>query len=73
MIADRAVYTTLSLTSTAILEPMLRSLFAQQAPVDVVARIWDIYLFEGDTHLLKICMCVLEVLETALYGTREGE
>ena len=54
------------------LDPILRSLFATQAPVDVAARIWDIFLFEGDTQLLKICIGALEVLETALYGSREG-
>ncbi|BFZ57800.1 hypothetical protein PYCC9005_004854 [Savitreella phatthalungensis] len=53
------------------LDAPLRSLFAAQMPIEVVSRVWDVYLFEGDAFLIRMCLALLQVLETALYGNEQ--
>ena len=53
------------------LDPMFRCLFAFHLPTELVARIWDIFVFEGDKVLIRTVVAVLGRLERRLYGTRE--
>jgi hypothetical protein len=61
----------LQLPPTRYLLPMLYSLFAERAPVDVTSRLWDIYFFEGDLFLMRAALGIMVQLEHALYGTAE--
>lgn len=53
------------------LDPIFRCLFAYHIPTELVARIWDIFVFEGDRVLVRAAVAVLGQLERRLYGTRE--
>ena len=37
-------------------------------PVDIAARIWDVFVFEGDRALVWAFVCLLSTLEGSLYG-----
>ncbi|KAL7274845.1 hypothetical protein RUND412_002229 [Rhizina undulata] len=62
---------TLRLPPSAYLEPMFLTLFSLHCPLDLTARIWDVYSFEGDSFLVRTAVGVLTVLESRLYGNRE--
>ena len=53
------------------LDPMFRCLFAYHLPTEHVARIWDIFVFEGDKVLIRAAVAVLGKLERRLYGSKE--
>lgn len=53
------------------LEPLLATLFTFRVPIDTVSRMWDVYVFEGDTFLGRAAVGMLTVLEKDLYGSRE--
>ena len=53
------------------LDPMFRCLFAYHLPTELVARVWDIFVFEGDKVLVRAAVAVLGRLERRLYGSRE--
>lgn len=53
------------------LEPLLTTWFTRQLSLDVVSRVWDVYIFEGDGFLLRTALGILSVLEHRLYGTSE--
>nr|OQO19314.1 hypothetical protein B0A51_11620 [Rachicladosporium sp. CCFEE 5018] len=66
------------LTSSALglgpedyLDPLFRCLFAYNLRYEHVARIWDVYVFEGDKALVRSAVAVLCKLEPKLYGSRE--
>ncbi|ORY82483.1 rab-GTPase-TBC domain-domain-containing protein, partial [Protomyces lactucae-debilis] len=63
----RHLHEELRLSPVRYLLPMLYSLFAEQAPVDVTSRIWDIYFFEGDLFLMRVALAIMVQLEHALY------
>lgn len=47
------------------------NLFTEQLPIDVVERILDIYIFEGDTFLLRCLLALIKKISYKLYGSRE--
>lgn len=49
---------------------MLASLFTTSLPIDEVARLWDVYAFEGDTVLVRAAVACLLNKEMALLGSR---
>uniref|UniRef100_A0A060T9A3 ARAD1C36498p n=1 Tax=Blastobotrys adeninivorans TaxID=409370 RepID=A0A060T9A3_BLAAD len=53
------------------LEPLLTTWFTRQLSLDVVSRVWDVYIFEGDGFLLRTALGILSILEHRLYGTSE--
>jgi hypothetical protein len=53
------------------LDPIFRCLFAYHLPTELVARVWDIFVFEGDKVLVRAAVAVLGRLERRLYGSRE--
>lgn len=53
------------------LDPMFRCLFAYNLPPEHVARLWDLYVFEGDKLLVRAAVAVLGKLEPRLYGARD--
>ncbi|KAI9796317.1 MAG: hypothetical protein M1833_006402 [Piccolia ochrophora] len=63
---------TLSIPSESYLEPVFRTLFASHLSVDIVSRVWDAYVFEGDALLVRTAVALLGRLEPRLYGS-EGE
>ena len=40
-------------------------------PIDIAARIWDVYVFEGDKALVWATVSLLSKLEGQLYGSEE--
>ena len=53
------------------LDPIFRCLFAYHLPTELVARVWDIFVFEGDKALIRAAVACLGRLERRLYGSRE--
>ncbi len=62
---------TLRLAPSTILEPLFRSLFLARCGIESAARIWDIFVFEGDRALIRAAVGVLLALESRLWGDRE--
>lgn len=60
------------LTPEEFLDPLYRCLFAYYLPAGHVARIWDIWVFEGDKALVRAAVGVLGKLEGKLYGDKEA-
>lgn len=61
----------LRLPPLSYLEPMLICLLTKQAPIDIASRVFDVYVFEGDSLLLKAVLACFHVMEHALYGTAQ--
>ncbi|KAI9814835.1 MAG: hypothetical protein M1827_003101 [Pycnora praestabilis] len=61
----------LQLPPETYLEPMFRTLFTRSLPIDVVSRVWDVYVFEGDSFLVRTAIGLLGKLEGRLYGSRQ--
>ncbi|USW57922.1 Putative Rab-GTPase-TBC domain-containing protein [Septoria linicola] len=68
---DHLTSPTLDLKAEEFLDPIYRCLFAYNLSVEHVARIWDIFVFEGDKALVRAAVAVLSLLESKLYGSRE--
>jgi hypothetical protein len=49
---------------------MLASMFTSVLAVDEAARLWDVYVFEGDTVLVRAAVACLLNNEMALLGSR---
>lgn len=49
------------------------SIFTSHLPVDEAARLWDVYVFEGDALLVRAAVALLLRREMALLGTRTGD
>lgn len=49
------------------------SLFTNQLALDEASRLWDVYVFEGDTVLVRAGVAVLLEHEMALLGTKSVE
>ncbi|KAF3916676.1 Drainin [Dactylellina cionopaga] len=65
------IHIKLQLPPPLYLEAMFTTLFTLHVPVDIVARLWDVYAFEGDAFLIRTAVAVLSILEGRLYGTKE--
>jgi Rab-GTPase-TBC domain len=63
---------TLQLHPSAYLDRFVRSIFALYMPLDILARVWDIFVFEGDKILLCTTVAVLAHFEMGLYEDREA-
>ncbi|KAI9674433.1 MAG: hypothetical protein M1817_001771 [Caeruleum heppii] len=61
----------LGLPAALFLEPMFRTLFTAGLSMDIVSRVWDCWVFEGDTFLVRTAVAVLARLEQVLYGRAE--
>jgi hypothetical protein len=61
----------LGLKPEEYLDPLFRCLFAYNLPPTHVARVWDLYAFEGDRALIRSAVAVLGCLESKLYGTKD--
>lgn len=61
----------LGLTPSDLLDPLFRCLFAYNLPHAYAARVWDLYVFEGDKALARAAVAVLSKLEPKLYGKRD--
>lgn len=61
----------LALHPDEYLDPLFRCLFAYNLPPGHVARIWDLYAFEGDRALIRAAVAVLGRLESQLYGSKD--
>lgn len=51
------------------LNHMLTSLFTSVLAIDEASRLWDVYVFEGDTALVRAAVACLLNNEMALLGT----
>jgi hypothetical protein len=54
------------------LQQIFTSIFTAQLSVDAAARLWDIYVFEGDSLLVRAAVALLLQNEMALLGVRSG-
>lgn len=61
---------TLDISPSELLDPLFRCLFAYNLPHTHAARVWDLYVFEGDKALVRSAVAVLAKLEPKLYGGR---
>jgi len=52
------------------LADLFTSMFTSQLPVDEAARLWDVYVFEGDSVLLRAGVALLVQNEMTLLGTK---
>ena len=68
---DHLTSAALDLKPEEYLDPIYRCLFAYNLPHEYVARIWDIFVFEGDKALIRAAVAILSHLESKLYGSRE--
>jgi hypothetical protein len=59
------------LSAEDYLDPIFRCLFTYNIGLEHAARIWDVYVFEGDKVLTRAAVAVLCKLEPKLYGQRE--
>lgn len=50
---------------------MFQTLFTCGLEIDLASRIWDVFVFEGDTTCIRTAVAILGKLESKLYGTRE--
>lgn len=61
----------LNLSPSDLLDPLFRCLFAYNLPPSHAARVWDLYVFEGEKALVRTAVAVLAKLEPKLYGKRD--
>lgn len=61
----------LNLSPSDLLDPLFRCLFAYNLPPSHAARVWDLYIFEGEKALVRTAVAVLAKLEPKLYGKRD--
>lgn len=54
-----------------IIQSTVSTLFTKQLNLDVTLRVFDIYLFEGDSFLLRCLLALINKLSWKLYGSRE--
>ncbi|KAL1843444.1 hypothetical protein VTJ49DRAFT_1554 [Mycothermus thermophilus] len=54
----------------AYLESLFTGLFTRHLALDEATRLWDVFVFEGDTLLVRACVAFLLQNEMALLGTR---
>lgn len=62
----------LNLKPEEYLDPMFRCLFAYNLPYEHAARIWDIFVFEGDKTFVRAAVAILGRLESKLYVDRDA-
>jgi TBC1 domain family member 14 len=62
-------FQSIQLPPSAYLEPMLATRFTQHLRIDVINRVWDIMIFEGDGFLLRVALGIISTLEHRLYGS----
>lgn len=50
---------------------MFQTLFTCGLEIDLLSRVWDVLVFEGDTVCIRTAVAVLSKLEGKLYGAKE--
>ena len=50
---------------------MFQTLFTCGLEIDVLSRVWDVLVFEGDTVCIRTAVAVLSKLEAKLYGAKD--
>ena len=50
-----------------LFDPMCRTLFANGLNPDVLCRVWDIWIFEGDRYLIRTAVALLGSLQTRIF------
>lgn len=61
---------TLQLREEELYEHMFQTLFTCGLEIDLASRLWDVFVFEGDTMCIRAAVAILGKLEGKLYGTR---
>ena len=59
------------INSLKIIQSLTGVIFANQLNIDIVMRIIDIYLFEGDIFLLRTCLALIRKISYKLFGSKE--
>lgn len=61
------------MSPAAYLPDWLMPLFLDHLPFEACARLWDVFLLEGDSFLFRAALAVLSVLETRLLFRNRDE
>lgn len=61
------------LTPELYLADMFLSMFTGNLAIDEAARLWDVYVFEGDALLVRAAVALLLSREMALLGSKTSE
>ncbi|KAH3663377.1 hypothetical protein OGAPHI_005367 [Ogataea philodendri] len=54
-----------------ILAPTVSNIFSKMLNMDICSRLVDIYIFEGDTFLLRVLLALIRKVQYKLLGTKE--
>jgi hypothetical protein len=57
--------------SLKIIQSLTCCIFSNQLPFDVILRVLDIYLFEGDIFLLRVSLALLKKVSFKLFGSKD--
>lgn len=63
-------FKTIKLSPASYLQPMLTDQFSRNLSLDIMHRIWDILVFEGDAVFLRVALGVILTMEPYLYGNK---
>lgn len=59
-------FTALDLTTDLFLFEWLLTLFAQNMDIEIVARIWDNFLIDGEVFAIRMALAILKYFEYQL-------
>lgn len=59
------------LSPASYLQPMLTDQFSRNLSLDIMHRIWDILVFEGDAVFLRVALGIVLTMEPYLYGNKD--
>ncbi|CED84725.1 Uncharacterized conserved protein, contains TBC domain [Phaffia rhodozyma] len=67
------IYYNLMSNEIKIPSTWFQTLFVEQLSFDVVCRVWDQFVLEGDSFLFKTCIAIIRTLEHRLYDPDPSE
>lgn len=70
---DHLIKTLNDVNPEMYLSDMFLSMFTSHLSVDEAARLWDVYVFEGDGVLIRAAAALLLSREMALLGSKSAE
>eukprot|EP00603_Paraphysomonas_imperforata_P005947 CAMPEP_0114412704 /NCGR_PEP_ID=MMETSP0103-20121206/468_1 /TAXON_ID=37642 ORGANISM="Paraphysomonas imperforata, Strain PA2" /NCGR_SAMPLE_ID=MMETSP0103 /ASSEMBLY_ACC=CAM_ASM_000201 /LENGTH=381 /DNA_ID=CAMNT_0001580739 /DNA_START=24 /DNA_END=1169 /DNA_ORIENTATION=- len=62
-----------SVASEVFLLDWIMTIFSKTFPVDIAARLWDVYLLEGEVFIMRASLGILKLHESSLRSMDAGE
>ncbi|KAM0788192.1 hypothetical protein ACM66B_001351 [Microbotryomycetes sp. NB124-2] len=62
-----------AITPRLYLTPWLVTIYVRFLPLDLVTRIFDVFVLEGDSFLFRIALSVLQILEPRLFNPNQTD